>query len=986
MTKRSSLQQPSTKQMRCLKRKSSDSKMARSLFDSKSGRSDQATKGVPCSGNHVYLVAAACVSLALSLTMAWMLGTRSASPVFILVNEDGAPEYTQRNLVCDDEPRSHRYNAALRFNIGLNKESDMCDGLVDLVAIVTDTLRDPWTSGNGQRSLLNAKYWYNMQEMTRKKRGRKGHASVIEFRTVSGNEGAQTKSTAGHCGSGFSEGAWRVTNAHLDVCRHLLSSGLTSAAVLEDSVELLEPDLKESNRPSLNWAKNVMKIHSAACRRKARWDVLTLGQIDAPEELEPPIISNGGMFAYIVRRSGCKRLLKAFESEPAPIDRLLARLRTESFVACRPSSVPLARITSSNPHVYLERNVAPATKREEKMGNSGYVPLKTHILNRLHERVLLINLKQRESKRRLAHFTLKEHGIEFTRVQALNGMVEGGWPDTLYKEYLNKTQNAKQYINSAGAMGLLLTYRKILNDARTSGVRRMLVLEDDIMLHRDLYKLLCFALQRESGLWDEFDVLHLGSNQLSWSNEIKQVLNTPGAIFYRQAEYTHNPRYPYHDCTYSSFAVSYGPRALRELYWALRKPNNLTLAFDLAICDLVFKKILKGATFYPQLFIADVTTSDNMGPRGMEEFSKTRHWELPAYNGFVNADMLFLVDALKRSQLNIRHLISKYKHNPEMVEEAFLEILMIFSGTKDVHGILERVQSFLSGVVKSTHSNGGYWLKDLAMLMEGHWTPFVIIITGHNVAEYIEETFGSIFAQDYPVSFFRVIFVNDGSTDRTSEALRDYVMAGGLKVSSRVLGISTKEQLGPAHSRFLAYKLVGDAEVVLHVDGDDRLAHKGVLSKLHEMYSDQRTEVTFGQFYYDEGLGGPNADMPLSGVEDFPFHVVDSRSYRRYKWISQHLRTGYGYLFKSIPAAHLQDKHCGWLPYSTDLAEMLWVLEQSRGHHRNSGEGMYIYNKTASLTHPGTSYYLTKDDPRRAEIEQWIRGHKTSYFNHLSES
>lgn len=100
-----------------------------------------------------------------------------------------------------------------------------------------------------------------------------------------------------------------------------------------------------------------------------------------------------------------------------------------------------------------------------------------------------------------------------------------------------------------------------------------------------------------------------------------------------------------------------------------------------------------------------------------------------------------------------------------------------------------------------------------------HLMPVVsIIVPAYNCAEYVEETFRSVLAQDF--NSWEIIFVNDGSTDQTAE-----VLARLKAADSRVVVVhQANGRQGKArnHGIFRA-----KAEVIVFLDADDLWpAHK----------------------------------------------------------------------------------------------------------------------------------------------------------------
>jgi hopene-associated glycosyltransferase HpnB len=82
-------------------------------------------------------------------------------------------------------------------------------------------------------------------------------------------------------------------------------------------------------------------------------------------------------------------------------------------------------------------------------------------------------------------------------------------------------------------------------------------------------------------------------------------------------------------------------------------------------------------------------------------------------------------------------------------------------------------------------ARGGYWLarerNDHVSPEPQHWPSVVAVVPARDEADVIAQTVGSLLAQDYPGSF-RVVLVDDQSTDGTADIARRLDNTGKLKV------------------------------------------------------------------------------------------------------------------------------------------------------------------------------------------------------------
>ncbi len=128
-----------------------------------------------------------------------------------------------------------------------------------------------------------------------------------------------------------------------------------------------------------------------------------------------------------------------------------------------------------------------------------------------------------------------------------------------------------------------------------------------------------------------------------------------------------------------------------------------------------------------------------------------------------------------------------------------------------------------------------------------------------------------------------------------------------------------------------------DDEIIITLDGDDWLAHSGVLTKLNQVYSDPNVWMTFGS-YKDSPNGHRGCCKP------YEQHVIDRNSFRREKWRASHLRTFYTWLFKKINKEDFLDPKGEFLDVAWDLSFMFPMLEMAGNRHKYVHDILYIYN------------------------------------------
>jgi len=235
---------------------------------------------------------------------------------------------------------------------------------------------------------------------------------------------------------------------------------------------------------------------------------------------------------------------------------------------------------------------------------------------------------------------------------------------------------------------------------------------------------------------------------------------------------------------------------------------------------------------------------------------------------------------------------------------------------------------------------------------------FVILICSYNNVKYVEENIQSALNQKYP--FFRIIYVDDGSTDGTSEKLLNFLENHPKK--EKVTVIRNEKNRGaplPNHYETI-HNRIEDDEVVVLLDGDDYLAHNHVLNCLDRVYSSKRDIwLTYGQFYFIHS-------QTIGWCCQYPRSVVESNGFREFVHMPSHLKTFYAWLFKKIRKEDLLYKG-DFFKMTGDLAIMLPMIEMARNHHLFIPNILYLYNDGNELSEHQKSFQ------KQMELARYIR-------------
>ena len=215
--------------------------------------------------------------------------------------------------------------------------------------------------------------------------------------------------------------------------------------------------------------------------------------------------------------------------------------------------------------------------------------------------------------------------------------------------------------------------------------------------------------------------------------------------------------------------------------------------------------------------------------------------------------------------------------------------------------------------------------------------PMVVVIPSFNNRDWYELNLESVLQQNY--RNFRVIYIDDHSTDGTGELVREYLRKNDWE--ERVHLIHNSERMGALYNIYHAVWSCDPEEIIVTVDGDDWLFHENVLKRLNQIYADPDVWMTYGQYIEFPDGGAGHCQM-------IPPHVIENNSYRSYAWVSSHLRTFYASLFHLIAYDDFlfqgEFYSAAW-----DLAFMFPLLEMSSSHFRFIPDVFYVYNQASPI-------------------------------------
>ncbi len=227
-----------------------------------------------------------------------------------------------------------------------------------------------------------------------------------------------------------------------------------------------------------------------------------------------------------------------------------------------------------------------------------------------------------------------------------------------------------------------------------------------------------------------------------------------------------------------------------------------------------------------------------------------------------------------------------------------------------------------------------------------------LIIPSYNNRQSYERNLSSVIAQDY--HDFRVIYVDDCSSDRTGELVEQFILdrnSGNL-----IHLIRNPVRIGALQNLYNTIHTCDDDEIVILLDGDDWFAHNGVLKKVSEVYANLGCWMTYGQY-----RSWP--DNMIGYSREIPSNIIETNSYRENEWCSSHLRSFYAWLFKLIKMEDLISPCGAFYHMAWDQAIMFPMLEMSGHRAKFISEVLYIYN----AANPLNDYKVDRSSQRSLE-------------------
>jgi glycosyltransferase involved in cell wall biosynthesis len=215
---------------------------------------------------------------------------------------------------------------------------------------------------------------------------------------------------------------------------------------------------------------------------------------------------------------------------------------------------------------------------------------------------------------------------------------------------------------------------------------------------------------------------------------------------------------------------------------------------------------------------------------------------------------------------------------------------------------------------------------------------FKIVTPVYNCEKWIKKCIDSVKSQTY--TNYEHIIVDDASTDGTLEIAMEEA-----KGFSNIKLVKKDFRMGVMHSHVTGTELLGkeaDSEdIFVHLDGDDWLAHKDVLSRVNKVYNEQGCWMTYGNYKTTDGRD--SVCLPQNKDLMIRLHIVEGG------WPFSHLRTFKKFLWDKIRVDSLLDSNGKMFTSACDVAILCPMLEMAADKVYFLDEVLYVYNRDNPL-------------------------------------
>lgn len=222
------------------------------------------------------------------------------------------------------------------------------------------------------------------------------------------------------------------------------------------------------------------------------------------------------------------------------------------------------------------------------------------------------------------------------------------------------------------------------------------------------------------------------------------------------------------------------------------------------------------------------------------------------------------------------------------------------------------------------------------------------IVAAYKCGPWIERCLASVRRQRH--ADWRLIVLDDISPDDTYE--RAVKAARG---DERIVVRRNEERCLSLLNTKLGIEAIADdpEDVIVTLDGDDWLAHEGVLDVLEAHYRDPECWLTYGSHrrWKNNLLHKLGWKVKRGIAREIPDVIARGRYFRQFEFVSSHLRSFKRFLWDGIRDEDLRDDDGNYWAAAPDHAFMFPLLEMAGADRiRYIHEMLYVYNNSNPLS------------------------------------
>lgn len=232
-------------------------------------------------------------------------------------------------------------------------------------------------------------------------------------------------------------------------------------------------------------------------------------------------------------------------------------------------------------------------------------------------------------------------------------------------------------------------------------------------------------------------------------------------------------------------------------------------------------------------------------------------------------------------------------------------------------------------------------------------THFKIIVPMYNNEKWVVRCIESVFQQQY--ANWQLIVCVEPSNDNTYKVVCKY-LTEHPEHKWMLICNTTRKYVPKNHIDCIRQSEPANEDVIVLLDGDDRLYGDDVLSYLNLVYQDD-IWITWGSYIFDHSTQKGKASQPITEQE-----------YQGPRWWRySHLKTFRYFLFKGIKDEDLRDTTTGdYYTVAGDMALMFPMVEMAGvKHSKYIDKVLYIYN----LFSPYNDEKVNKEKGHRCNAE-----------------